>query len=77
VGDILEKIGFEDIDVDEVAKEEETLALLEEEEKKEQEKKGGEKVDPDAEAAEMEKEVKKKTDQTLMQRAAEKLHLGK
>lgn len=77
VGSILEKIGFEDIDVEEVAKEEETLALLEEQEKKEQEKKGGEKVDPEAEAAQMEKEVKKKTEQTLMERAAEKLHLSK
>ncbi|PMD59739.1 DUF726-domain-containing protein [Hyaloscypha bicolor E] len=77
VGSILEKIGFEDIDVEEVAREEETLALLEEQEKKEEEKKRGVEVDPEAEAAEMEKEVKKKTDQTLMERAAEKLHLGK
>jgi hypothetical protein len=76
VGSILEKIGFEDIDVEEVAKEEETLALLEEEEKKERAKKRGN-LDPEAEAAEIEKEVKKKTDQTLMERAAEKLHLGK
>jgi len=72
VGSILEKIGFE-----EVAKEEETLALLEEEEKREQAKKSGEKVDPEDEAAQMEKEVKTKTNQTLMERAAEKLHLGK
>jgi hypothetical protein len=76
VGAILEKIGFEDIDVDEVAKEEETLALLEEEEKKEQEKKRGKDVDPEKEAAEMEKEVKEKANRTMMQRAAEKLHLG-
>jgi Xaa-Pro aminopeptidase len=77
VGSILEKIGFEDIDIEEVAKEEETLALLEEEEKKEQAKKSGDKVDPEDEAAQMEKEVKTKTEQTLMERAAEKLHLGK
>ncbi|KAF8852689.1 DUF726-domain-containing protein [Acephala macrosclerotiorum] len=76
VGSILEKIKFEDIDVQEVAREEETLALLEKEEEKEQEKQGKD-VDPEKEAAEMEKEVKKKTDQTLMQRAAETLHLGK
>lgn len=75
VGSILEKIGFEDIDVAEVAKEEETLALLEEEERKEQEKKSGEKIDPDDEAAKMEKEVKVKTDQTMMQKAAASLHL--
>jgi len=72
----LEKIGFEDINVEEVAKEEETLELLEEEEQKEMEKKTGGKVDADKEAAEMEKEVEQKTDQTLMQRAAEKLHIG-
>lgn len=77
VGSILEKIGFEDIDVQEVAREEETLALLEKEEEKEQEEKQGKNVDPEKEAAEMEKEVKKKTDQTLMQRATETLHLGK
>ncbi|KAE8444440.1 hypothetical protein EG329_000531 [Mollisiaceae sp. DMI_Dod_QoI] len=76
VGSILEKIGFEDIDVEEVAREEETLALLEKEEK-EQERKQGKEIDPEKEAAEMEKEVKRKTDQTLMQRAAETLHLGK
>jgi hypothetical protein len=37
----------------------------------------GDKVDPEVEAAEMEKAVKKKTEQTLMERTAEKLHLGK
>jgi len=75
VGSILEKIGFENIDVEEVAREEETLALLEEEERKAEERTTGEKVE--VEAAEMEKAVKKKTEQTLMERAAEKLHLGK
>ena len=75
-GSILEKIGFEDIDIVEVAKEEETLELMEEEEKKEQKKKEGKDVDPEAEAAEMEKEVKHKTDLSLMHRAAEKLHIG-
>jgi hypothetical protein len=42
VGSILQKIGWEDIDMDEVAQEEETLSLLEEEEKKENDKKQGE-----------------------------------
>jgi len=78
VGSILEKIGFEDIDVAEVSREEETLALLEEEERKEQEKNGddGEK-DPNKEAEEMEKDVKKKTEKemTMMQKMTEKLHL--
>ena len=75
VGSILEKIGFEDIDLEEVSKEEETLALMEEAEKERNAK--GENDDLDAEAAEMAKEVKHKTDQTLMQKAAEKLHIGK
>jgi hypothetical protein len=75
-GSILEKIGFEDIDLEEVAKEEETLALLDEEEKKEQQKKEGKEVDPETEAEEMEKQVKHQTDLSLMHRAAEKLHLG-
>jgi len=76
VGSILEKIGFEDIDVEEVAKEEETLALLEEEERKEQEKKEGKNVDPEKEAADMEEEVTEKTEKTMMQKATERLHLG-
>lgn len=75
VGSILHKIGFEDIDIQEVAQEEETLELLEEQVKKEREDREGEYLDPDAEAANMEKEVKQKTEQTLMHRAAEKLHI--
>jgi len=76
VGSILEKIGFEDIDVDEVSREEETLALLEEQEKKEEEKKTGENISPEKEAAQMEKDVKEKTDKTMMQNLAERLHIG-
>lgn len=75
-GAILEKTGFEDIDVEQVAKQEETLALLEEQEQKEQEEKSGEAVDPEKEAAAMEKEVAEKTNRTMMQRAADKLHIG-
>ncbi|TVY75644.1 putative membrane protein [Lachnellula suecica] len=76
VGSILEKIGFENIDKDEVAREEETLALLEEEEKKEQEQKSGESLDPDEEAAKMEKEVEAKSEKTMMQNFKEKMHIG-
>ncbi|EHK98298.1 putative Uncharacterized membrane protein C6F6.13c [Glarea lozoyensis 74030] len=76
VGSILEKIGFEDIDVSEVAREEETLALMEEEEKREENKKDGSNITPEEEAKEMEKDVKHKTDQTMMQKAAEKLRLS-
>jgi hypothetical protein len=75
VGSILEKIGFEDIDVGEVAREEETLELMEEEEKKEEEKKEDSGLKPEDEAKEMEKDVKQKTEQTMMQRAAEKLRI--
>ncbi|TAQ89162.1 hypothetical protein B7494_g2545 [Chlorociboria aeruginascens] len=76
VGSILEKIGFEDIDVVEVAKEEETLALMEEAEKKEEESTEKKELTPDEEADKMEKDVKVKTDQTFMQQAAQKLHLS-
>ncbi|KAG9246466.1 hypothetical protein BJ878DRAFT_416921 [Calycina marina] len=70
VGSILEKIGFEDIDVEEVQREEETLALLEEEEKKEYEKKKGEEyVDPEKEAVQMEADVQKKSEKTMTQKA--------
>ncbi|KIN02546.1 hypothetical protein OIDMADRAFT_102684 [Oidiodendron maius Zn] len=75
-GTILERIGFEDIDIEEVAKEQETIALLDEEEMKERKKKEGKEIDPAKEAEEMEKEVKHKTEMGLMHKAAEKLHLG-
>lgn len=76
VGSILEKIGFEDIDKAEVAREEETLALLEEEERKEQEEKKGENIDPEEEAAKMEKEVEQKSEKTMMQNFKEKLRIA-
>src|SRR5207245_189420 len=60
VGTILQKIGFEDIDVVQVAKEEETLSLLEEKDKKEEAEKEKEHIDPDKEAVQMEKDVEKK-----------------
>ncbi|KAF7870479.1 hypothetical protein EAF04_004223 [Stromatinia cepivora] len=77
VGTILEKIGFEDIDMEEVAKEEETLELLEEQERKEEEEKeNADVVDPEVEARKMEKDVQRKTDETMMQQGAEKLHIN-
>jgi hypothetical protein len=71
VGSILEKIGFDDIDIAEVAKEEETLALLEEEERRELEKNiKKENKPPEKEAKEMAKAVEKETEKemTAMQR---------
>jgi hypothetical protein len=50
IGTILKKIGLENLDMDEVAREEETLALLEEQEQNEGGKNEGEKLDPEAEA---------------------------
>ncbi|KAG4033559.1 hypothetical protein MFRU_004g00660 [Monilinia fructicola] len=77
VGTILEKIGFEDIDMEEVAKEEETLELLDEQEKKEEEEKeNAESVDPEVEARNMERDVQRRTDETMMQHGAEKLHVN-
>ncbi|RFU26741.1 hypothetical protein B7463_g9601, partial [Scytalidium lignicola] len=76
VGSILKRINFEDIDLKEVAEEEETVALMDEaekEEEKEKEKEGG--AVEDADIDKMEKQVKLKTDQTLMEKAAEKLHI--
>lgn len=77
VGSILEKIGFEDIDVVEVQKEEETLALLNEQVKEEdgQDAKD-EHPNAEKEAAAMEKDVKQKTDHNMLQKAPETTHLS-
>ena len=83
VGSILKRIGFEDIELEEVEKEEAALrAIVEEEEKKnkrkeekEGRKEGDESEDAEKEAENMEKQVEKKTQMTLMQRAAEQLRV--
>ena len=72
VGSILQKIGWEDIDLDEVAQEEETLSLLEEEEKKERDQKKGEENSDD-----LEKKAKEKTNQVNIEKDTAKLSLGK
>jgi hypothetical protein len=72
VGSILQKIGWEDIDIDEVAQEEETLALLEEQEKKEHDPKKGEE-----DADDLEKVAKGKADQANIEKETKKLSLGK
>ncbi|RQM05010.1 hypothetical protein DH86_00003744 [Scytalidium sp. 3C] len=76
VGSILKKINFEDIDLTEVAEEEETVALMDEAERKQDEEKQkvGDNIDDD-DIDKMEKQVELKTHQTLMERAAEKLHI--
>ena len=74
-GVILEKVGWEDIDVAEVRREEETLKLLEEEEEKEAKERDDNET-PDEEAKRIEKEVKEKTDQTMLSKMQGYIGLG-
>lgn len=80
VGSILKKTGFEDIELEEVEKEEEALRAMEEEERKssmqhqKEEKKDGD-GNPEHEAEKLENEVQQKTQKSLMQRAAEQLRI--
>ncbi len=82
VGSILKKIGFEDIELEEVEKEEQALRVMEEEEKKssllrqKEGKKDGDE-NADQEADKLEKEVQQKTQKSMMQRAAEQLHISR
>lgn len=79
-GAILKKIGFEDIDLNEVAVEEEELAeieALEDKEAKEHQKKydkDGKEIDKEAE--DLEKEVEKKNNAGILDWATAKLSLG-
>lgn len=77
-GSILKKIGFEDIDVAEVEKEEAELRLVEEQEEKQRaaNEQGNKNKDPDQEAKDMEKEVEKKNEQGMMAWATEKLRIN-
>ncbi|KAI9773750.1 MAG: hypothetical protein M1835_006110 [Candelina submexicana] len=79
VGSILEKIGFEDIEMGEVMKEQEALKLVEEEEERER-KKQEEKVGKEGaeeEAKDLEKKVEQKQQRSMMQIAAEKLRISR
>ena len=74
---ILENIGFEDVDMEEVAREEAELKAVEDQEKKkveEKEKKKGK--DANEEAEDMEKEVEKKNEESIMSWATEKLEIS-
>ncbi|KAF2803595.1 DUF726-domain-containing protein [Mytilinidion resinicola] len=77
-GTILKKIGFEDVDLEEVAREEADLKKVEEEQKKEAEKKEQKEKgkDADEEAKDMEKEVEKKNEDSIMSWATEKLKIS-
>jgi len=81
VGSILKKTGFEDIELEEVEKEEEALRVMEEEERKASMlRQKGDKQDgdgnPEHEADKLENEVQQKTQKSLMQRAAEQLRIS-
>ena len=86
VGSILKKIGFEDIELEEVEKEEEALRVMQEEEDKKnlvakQMKMGdlggnAKTEDADKEADSMEKEVKERTQKSLISRAVEQLYIS-
>ncbi|MCJ1392477.1 hypothetical protein MMC18_005344 [Xylographa bjoerkii] len=84
VGSILNKIGFEDIELEELEKEEEALKLLEEEEakkallaKQNKTKEGARGAEEaDQEADNMEKQVQEKTQKSLLQRATEQLYIS-
>ena len=76
-GTILKKIGFEDVDIEEVEREEAELKAVEDMEEKERKKKEEEKKkagkDDDAELTEMIKAAKKKSEQSYADWATDKL----
>ena len=83
IGSILKDIGFEDVDMEAVRKEEEALRIMDEQEQKRKEKmekEEGKQPDNEAEADEearkMEREVQERTQMNMMQRAAEQMHLS-
>ncbi|KAF2741038.1 DUF726-domain-containing protein [Polyplosphaeria fusca] len=75
-GSILKKIGFEDVDIKEVEQEENEMRAVEEMEKKEREYKEKEGKSEDDQAKDLEREVKKKNEQSTMDWAMEKVKLG-
>ncbi|KAF2433981.1 DUF726-domain-containing protein [Tothia fuscella] len=77
-GTILKKIGFEDLDLEEVEQERMEAEELEELEERQQEKEHGKGKgkDADEEAKDMEKEVEKKNEQNMMDWATGKLGLS-
>ncbi|KAH8903947.1 DUF726-domain-containing protein [Coniochaeta sp. PMI_546] len=67
VGSILKHIGWEDVNLEQVARDEETLSLLEEKNKDREQKRAA--TEPDMEAARLEAEVKQKNDKTAQKNA--------
>jgi hypothetical protein len=75
-GSILKRIGFEDLDLDEVEDEEAELKVVEELEGKERKWKEGKHKDADTEAKEIEDEVEKKNMRSMLDWATAKLDIG-
>jgi len=77
-GSILKKIGFEDIDIEEVEREEAEMKALEELEKREQEKKEKKESGKSEEEQrrDLEKEVEKKNEESMMSWLSEKMKSG-
>lgn len=65
VGSILEKVGFEDIDKEEVEKEEHTLALLEQSENKEEERETSDSSNLEKQAEALETSARQKTESAM------------
>lgn len=91
IGSILKKIGFEDIDMEAIAEEQEELKKMEEEEKQQSlqaqrkrllrrqstQGKEDENAEAEAEAQDIQKDIETKTKKSLMARAVEWWYLGR
>lgn len=75
-GSILKKIGFEDIDVAEVQREEEELKAVAAAEKQAQKEKEGKVTDEDDEKAQLERDIEKKNKASTMDWMMEKMNVG-
>jgi hypothetical protein len=75
-GSILRKIGFEDIDIQEIEREESEMEAVEEMERKEREKNEKGDKSEEEQKRELEREVQKKNEQSMMEWAMEKTNIG-
>jgi hypothetical protein len=75
-GSILRKIGFEDIDLEAIEREEDELRAVEEVERKERESKEKDEKSGEEQKQDLEKEVEKKNEQSMMEWAMEKTNIG-
>jgi hypothetical protein len=75
-GSILRKVGFEDIDIEEVEQEENEMKAVEAMEKKEREEKGKTNTSEDEEKAQLEKDIEKRNEASTMDWMMEKMNVG-